>query len=103
MFTYKITDISKSDNWIYIQCNEEDSTSENNPFIELVKHIAKKWNNNEWQGRIFSVGELRYKVKNDPIDLIYQWDDLFGIVFEYTNKTSLNGIRSFIADNYNIR
>ena len=80
MYTYKITDISETDKWIYISCNEEDSVYESEPFVEVVKLIAKKWNDNEWQGHISSVGEMRYKVKNDPINLVYQWDDLFGIV-----------------------
>ena len=102
MYTYRIADFSETDNWIYIKCNEEDSVSENEPFVELVKYIAKKWNDNEWQEKIFSVGDMRYKVKNDPIDLVYQWDDLFGIVIEYKTSTSLNVIKSFIADNYNI-
>ncbi len=102
MYTYKITGIAETDNWIYIKCNEEDSVSENEPFVELVKYITKKWNNDEWQGKISSVGEARYKVKNDPVDLIYQWDDLFGIVFEYKNSTKPNEVKSFIAANYNI-
>ncbi|MBR7132911.1 MAG: hypothetical protein IKD04_05210 [Clostridia bacterium] len=102
MYTYRITDVSETDNWIYVKCNEEDSISESDPFVDLVKYITKKWNNNEWQGKISSVGEMRYKVKNDPIDLVYQWDDLFGIVIEYKTNTSPDDIKSFIADNYNI-
>ena len=69
MYTYKITDISETDKWIYISCNEEDSVYESEPFVEVVKLIAKKWNDNEWQGHISSVGDMRYKVKNDPINL----------------------------------
>ena len=102
MYTYKITDISETDKWIYISCNEEDSVYESEPFVEVVKLIAKKWNDNEWQGHISSVGEMRYKVKNDPIDLVYQWDDLFGIVFEYKNSTNLDDVKSFLSDKYNI-
>ena len=102
MYTYKITDISETDKWIHISCNEEDSVYESEPFVELVKLIAKKWNDNEWQGHISSVGETRYKVKNDPINLVYQCDDLFGIVFEYKNSSNLDDVKSFLADNYNI-
>ena len=102
MYTYKIASVSESDRWIFINCNEEDSLTESEPFVEVVKQIAKKWNDNEWQGKIFSVDEMRYKVKNDPVDLVYQWDDLFGIVFEYKNNTKLDEVKSFIADNYNI-
>ena len=103
MYTYKIADVSKTEKWIYINCKEEDSILESEPFVELVKSIAKKWNDNEWQGNIFSAGDMRYKVKNDPIDLVYQWDDLFGIVLEYKNSANLEDVKSFIAANYNIR
>ncbi len=102
MYTYKITYVSKTDKWIFINCKEEDSMLESEPFVELVKSIAKKWNDNEWQGNISSVGDVRYMVRNDPIDLIYQWDDLFGIVFEYKNRTSLDDVKSFLAENYDI-
>ena len=51
--------------------NEERSVLKNEPFVELVKHIAQKWNNGEWQGIISSLGEMRYKIKNDPIELTY--------------------------------
>ncbi len=102
MYTYKITGVSETDKWIYIKCNEEDSVNESEPFVEVVKRIAKMRNDNKWQGNISSVGNMRYKVKSDPFDLIYQWDDLFGIVFEYKNSTNLDDLKSFLADNYNI-
>ena len=102
MYTYKIVSISKTENWTHVKCNEKDSLFEIEPFVELIKYISKKWNKNEWKGNIFSVGEMRYKVKNDPIDLVYQWDDLFGIVFECKNSTNLDDVRSFIAENYDI-
>lgn len=102
MYTYKITSISEINKWIYINCNEANSLLESEPFVELLKSIAMKWNNNEWQENIYSAGEMRYKVKNDPFDLVYQWDDLFGIVFEYKNSANLEDVKAFIADNYNI-
>ena len=102
MYTYMITHVSETDKWIYIKCNEEDSVNKSETFIEMVKLIAKMWNDNEWQGYISSVGEMRYKVKNDPVDLVYQWDDLFGIVFDYSNATTLDDVKYFIAENYNI-
>ena len=102
MYTYRITGVSENDKWIYIKCNEEDSMFENEPFVELVKQITQKWNNGEWQGNISSVGEMRYQINNDPISLVYQWDDLFGIVFDYQNNSNLSDVKPFIADNYNI-
>lgn len=102
MYTYRIIGTSETGEWIFIDCNEEDSMLEYEPFIELIKSIAMKWNNNEWQGQILPVDEMRYKVKNDPIDLTYQWDDLFGIVFERNDKTTLDDVKTFIAHHYNI-
>ena len=102
MYTYHIACVSEKDNWIFICCNEEDSRNDYEPFAEIVKHIAKKWNNNEWKGNISSVGDMRYKVKNDPVDFVYQWDSLFGIVFEYKNIQDLNDVKCFLADNYEI-
>ena len=48
MYTYRITDVSEIDKWIYIKCNEEDSIKGSEPFVEVVKLIAKKWNDNKW-------------------------------------------------------
>lgn len=36
MYTYKITDVSETDKWIYIKCNEENSVNESEPFVEVV-------------------------------------------------------------------
>jgi hypothetical protein len=103
MYTYKITGVSTTDKWIYIGCNEESSMLNYEPFVELLKHIAQKWNNGEWYGKLSSVGDMRYKINNDPIKLIYQWDDLFGIVFDYQNSIDSNYVKTFLADNYDIR
>ncbi len=101
MYTYDILSVSEDSKWIFIICNEVDS-EEYEPFVALLKNIAQKWNNGEWQGKISSAGEMRYRINNDPLNLVYQWDDLFGIVFDYKNSTNLNDVKSFIADNYNI-
>lgn len=102
MCTYRILHISENDKWIFVICNEEDSINEYEPFIVLLKSIAQKWNNGEWEGKIILEGETRYRINNDPLNLVYQWDDLFGIVFDYKNNTNLDDVKSFIADNYNI-
>ncbi|MBQ8210087.1 MAG: hypothetical protein IJZ35_05855 [Clostridia bacterium] len=84
MYTYYVSYIAKNDKWIFVQCNEEDSILDYEPFDALVKSIAKKWNNNQYDGNITSIGNTQYKIKNDPMDLIYQWDDLFGIVLIFS-------------------
>ena len=100
-YTYKINGVSTTDNWIYIECNEEDSVMEYEPFVALVRSIATKWNG-QWQEKISSAGDMRYKINNDPLDLVYQWDDLYGIVFAYKDGANFADIKTFIAGNYNI-
>ena len=101
-YTYQITHIAEDSKWIFIDCVNEDSLMETLPFTDLLKHIARKWNENVWEGNISLAGDRRYKINNDPIDLIYQWDDLFGIVFEYDSRVNLDDVKAFISDNYNI-
>ena len=97
---FSISSISKRDKWIYIKSTDASDILDCEPFVELVKNIAKKWNDDVCEGNITSVGNMRYKIKNDPLDLVYQWDDLFGIVFEYTGE--IEEIKTFIGDNYGI-
>jgi hypothetical protein len=103
MYTYKIIDVNEQSKWILLKCNEEDSISEYEPFIELVKSIAQKWNDGEWEEKITSVGDMRYKVKNDPVNLTYQWDDLFGIVFDCSGISYLDNVKTFLLKNYDIK
>ncbi len=30
------------------------------------------------QGKVLSVGDVQYKIQNDPLNLIFQWDSCFG-------------------------
>lgn len=99
-YTYKATAFSEG--WLSIECNEADSVFDHEPFIELVQSIARTWNNNEWQGTFSLAGEMRYRIKNDPINLVYQWDSLYGIIFEYPSALSPNSVMNFIAENYGI-
>ena len=101
-YTYRISRISENDRWIHIECNEEDSILKYEPFAELVKAITKKWNNNEFQGNIISTGKMQYRINNDPYNLIYQWDDLFGIVIDYINVSDLKRLKTFLLEEYGI-
>lgn len=101
-YTFYFSGFSEDENWIYLECREEDSLYEQEPFAELAKQIAQKWNNGKWEGMISSVGPMRYRVKNDPLNLVYQWDDLFGIVVEYSKNTP-EEVRAFLFENYGIK
>lgn len=50
-------------------------------------------------GNIINVGEMQYRITNDKFNLIYQWDDLFGIVIVYRDSdkvvTDLENVFAF--------
>ena len=100
MYTYSISRVSEN-KWIYIECIEEDSALEHAPFVELVKTIAMKWNNGLWQGHISQEGQMRYRIENDPLNLVYQWDDLYGIVLEYA-QASPDPVVTILGEYYGI-
>lgn len=76
---YQVKDISEKDRWIYISSDDDDM--EPDAFILLVKTIQKAVG-----GKISSAGELRYKISNLPCDIVFQWDDVFGIVIDYGDE-----------------
>ena len=102
MYTYKIVGVSEAEHWVHIACCETDSTEEYESFASLIKDIAQMWNDNAWLGKISAVGEMRYIVNNDPLALIYQWDSLFGIIFEYPADANPEEIKAFLRSNYKI-
>jgi len=80
---YTITDIRDSDGWIFISA--ENSFEEPDAFAALLKEIAAAVD-----GRITSLGHTQYRILNLPYDLVFQWDDLFGIVV-INNSTAKTG------------
>jgi len=60
--------------WIFIF--SEGSTDDTDEFVKFVKYIKLKTD-----GRIVSAkdDDIQYRVIGDGYDLIYQWDDCFGI------------------------
>jgi len=101
-YTYYVGDISSTDPWIFIICNEEDATWDYEPFAYLVKKAAGELNNGVWEGNIVSAGDFkgdtRYRIKNDPLLMVYQYDTLFGIVIEYTRGIGLNGTLNYLSN-----
>lgn len=88
---YDIYHINKKERWIYIY-DECSPYNESDDFVELISKINKHLN-----GKIYSVGWQRYKIDNDPFELIYQWDDLFGIVVIYKRNSELNEVVEFLS------
>ncbi len=103
-YQYKIKNISYSDRWIFLECEEEDSLNDSSAFVYLLKLIAKQLNAGEWKEKIYSTGgNMRYTIKNDPLNLVYQWDDLFGIVFDCSGISDLDNVKTFLLKNYDIK
>lgn len=86
---YRISNINDSDGWIFISAT--DSFDEPTAFVEMVKKIAESVN-----GKISSVGNTQYRITNIPYDLIFQWDDLFGIVVINGNIADKHNVLSFL-------
>lgn len=93
-FTYKISHVNEKDRWIFISLNED--YKEPDAFIGLVKDIAEQSN-----GKIIDVGYCKYKISNQPYDMVFQWDDLFGIVIEYKNTNDKMNVLNYIQDQIN--
>lgn len=88
---YKILDI-KGDYWIFLHCDEDD-LDYSDAFIELVKRAQKILG-----GKIIDLGDMRYRIEGDSLNLIFQWDTLFGIVVEYPKTVLLEEAVQFLKN-----
>lgn len=59
--------------------------------MELIKKISDDCN-----GKVLSIGNTRYKIIGVELDLIYQSDDLFGMVIEYSDNLNIEEVITFI-------
>lgn len=101
-YTYYVGDVSSTDPWIFVACNEVDTTWDSEPFTDLVKKAAGIMNDGIWEGNILPAGifpgDTRYRIKNDPLLMVYQYDTLFGIVIEYMPGIGLDGALSYLSN-----
>ena len=79
---FQISNINKKDKCIFIQSN--DSFSEPDAFIHLLKSAASYLSS-----PTNIVGDCQYRISALNLDLVFQWDDLFGIVVVYKDDASL--------------
>lgn len=91
-YEYKIKRIDETNKWIYVEdmyslYNEADA------FIHLIKAVSERNG-----GNIINVGEMQYRITNDKFDLIYQWDDLFGIVILYKDSDKIEEVISYLEN-----
>lgn len=86
---YHVSSVNDTDGWIFISAT--DSFDEPTAFVEMVKKIAESVN-----GKISSVGDTQYQITNIPHDIIFQLDDLFGIVVINGNLADKENVLSFL-------
>ena len=88
-FSYVISSANENDRWLFVSSND-DGIDETDSFVFLIKTIAAQTN-----GKIQKVREFQYTIEDDPLQLIYQWDSLFGIVVIYPESVSMEQARAF--------
>lgn len=77
--------------WIYIFTDDFDDPDD---FIVLLKAYRDKL-----KGRIIEVSEMiQYKIDNDELGLIFQWDSCFGITVAVPYSTDLSKAYNTLAD-----
>ncbi len=88
---YQIKSIDETDGWIFISA--DNSFYEPDSFIEMLKMISSSVD-----GKIVCVGDCQYSVTNIPYDIVFQWDDLFGIVIINRDKSEKDAVIQFVND-----
>ena len=90
-FSYVISSINEDERWLFVSSNDDD-INETDSFVFLLKSIAAQTNR-----KIREIGNFQYTIEDDPLQLIYQWDSLFGIAVIYPEKVSVEQARAFLA------
>lgn len=89
-YKYKITRINEKERWIFLYADEWD-IEETDSFVYLVKKIR-----DDLQGKVIDKGMTTYSIDNDPLQLVFQWDSLFGITVVYPSNVSKDEAVSFL-------
>ncbi len=88
---YQIKSIDETDGWIFISA--DNSFYEPDSFIEMLKMISSSVD-----GKIVCVGDCQYSITNIPYDIVFQWDDLFGIVIINRDKSEKDAVIQFVNE-----
>lgn len=96
-YKYNIGDVDKKDRWIYIKDDSDTgwydammSFWEYDGPVEFLKRIIDK------TGWTIQPTEMGYVFAEDPLQLEYQFDDLFGFTVEYPNEWALEETMKFL-------
>lgn len=89
-YRYKITRINEKERWIFLYADKWDC-EETDSFVYLVKKIQE-----DLHGNIIDKGMTNYSIDNDPLQLIFQWDSLFGITVIYPANVNKDTVVAFL-------
>lgn len=87
-FHYKINPTNETERWLFIDHEYRD---EPGAFIHLLNRIR-----DDCRGTIREVGYLQHKIDGTALDLVYQYDDLFGSVAIYPDTCSKDQAIEFL-------
>ena len=102
-YQYKIGKVNKEALWIYIEdANNSGWGEEIFEFFSDAKDAGpvefllriKDYNN--WN--IEKVGNLQYRFIEDSLNLIFQWDDLFGFIIQFEDWKQVDNVIRFLED-----
>ncbi len=92
-YTYNIRFIDEKTRWIFLSDNEGLYQELPDSFIHMVRTAADNLG-----GKIRSVGNMQYVIESEPLQLVFQWDELFGIVIIYPDAFSLSSVLKALLD-----
>lgn len=81
---FSVDGTSSTERWIFIYA--EQNIEDTEEFVIFVREYELLLS-----GEVFLVpGDLHFRVTNDPLKLIFQWDSLFGISVIVPDETDMN-------------
>lgn len=92
-YHYQVSGTNEKERWIFIFCDEQDC-DEPDSFIFLMEKIR-----DDLHGKIIDKGNMRYSIDNDKLNLVFQWDGLFGITVVYPPNVEKGKVIEFL-NNY---
>ncbi len=97
-YSYEIKRIDKKSRWIYLKSSDIYDADTPAAFGYMVKTICKMTN-----GKPKDMGGLVYGIEGGGMDLLFQWDPVFGIVAIYPENVTEGAAIAFLKKNLNIR
>jgi hypothetical protein len=89
--SFKIDLVSK-ERWIFVSA--KDSHYFTDAFVELVKKYQSLYSGKIKEGQ----HQMQYIIENDPLKLVFQWDDLFGITIIVPPDINIKEVEKTISN-----